>query len=422
MTVSPSAGARTWTPTGSPSSPVPKGTLIGRVAGQVGRDRAHVAQIHGERIGGLGAEREGGGRRRRGQQDVEALVGRLEVSDDQGANLLRFAVVGVVVARRQGVRPEHDASLHLGAETLRTRAQVHLGDVGRSIHHPQAVPDAVVAGQVRRRLGRGDQVVGREAVHGGRHVDLLHLGPRRGQCVGGLPGARHHVGGDPLGADQFRDDADPQTVHAFTQTSGSRWRHTRKRCGVGRVGAGDHVEQQGGVGHVGRQRPDLIERAGEGDQPEARDQAVGRLGSDHAAERGGLTDGAAGVRAQAERRRSRPTRRRRCPPTTRPGPGAGPEDCGWARRPSSPSRIPWRTRRGWSCRRSPRPPPPGAARPWRRRGAASHPGSGTSRSSAHPWCTGCPSAPRAPPPVARGHGRRRPLRLPGWPWPGPTPR
>ena len=62
---SPSAGASTCTPTGRPSSPVPNGTRHRRVAGQVRRDRAHVAQVHRQRVGGLGAERERDGRRRR---------------------------------------------------------------------------------------------------------------------------------------------------------------------------------------------------------------------------------------------------------------------------------------------------------------------------------------------------------------------
>ena len=89
----------------------------GRVAGQVGRDGAHVVEVHGERVSGLGSQGERRGRRRRGQQDVEVRVGGFEVTDDQGANLLGLAVVGVVVPGRQGVGPEHDAPLDLGTET-----------------------------------------------------------------------------------------------------------------------------------------------------------------------------------------------------------------------------------------------------------------------------------------------------------------
>ena len=58
-----------------------------------------------------------------------------------------------------------------------------------------------------------------------------------------------------------------------------------------------------------RERSDLIERRRERDQAVARDAAVGRLEADDAAERGGLPDRAAGVRAERERHhRPRPRR------------------------------------------------------------------------------------------------------------------
>ena len=96
-----------------------EGHRHGGVAGQVGRDRADVVEVHGERVGGLGAERERGGGRGRRQQHVEALVGGGEVAADQRADLLGLAVEGVVVAGRQGVGAEHDPALHLGAEARR---------------------------------------------------------------------------------------------------------------------------------------------------------------------------------------------------------------------------------------------------------------------------------------------------------------
>ena len=60
-----------------------------------------------------------------------------------------------------------------------------------------------------------------------------------------------------------------------------------------------------------RERADVIERAGEGDQPVARDAAVGRRDADHAAERRRLADGAAGVRAERDHRRALRHHRRR---------------------------------------------------------------------------------------------------------------
>ena len=98
-----SAGASTCTPTGSPSSPVPKGTETRRVAREVGRDGADVVHVHRHRVVHLGPEVEGGRRRGRAEQDVERLVGPVERLHHQRADPLRLGVVGVVVAGGQGV-------------------------------------------------------------------------------------------------------------------------------------------------------------------------------------------------------------------------------------------------------------------------------------------------------------------------------
>src|SRR5690606_21724090 len=63
-----------------------------RVAGQAGRHRALVVHVHGERVGGLGAQRERRARRGRAEQHVEVLVGGLEVPQDQRPHLLGLAV------------------------------------------------------------------------------------------------------------------------------------------------------------------------------------------------------------------------------------------------------------------------------------------------------------------------------------------
>ena len=64
------------------------------------------------------------------------------------------------------------------------------------------------------------------------------------------------------------------------------------------VGARDGLEQERRVANVLGERADLIEGRREGDEPVARDSAVGRLESDHAAEGGGLPHGPAGVGAE----------------------------------------------------------------------------------------------------------------------------
>ena len=103
------------------------GTRHRRVPGEVRRDRAHVVQVHRQRIGGLRAELERGGRRGRRRAAGRTARTRREVAGDERAHLLRLAVVRVVVAGRQRVGAEHDAPLHLGAEAGGARRRVHRG-------------------------------------------------------------------------------------------------------------------------------------------------------------------------------------------------------------------------------------------------------------------------------------------------------
>src|SRR5918992_4447769 len=99
------------------------------VAGEVDGNGEHIRQIHGERVGSALSEPERGGGRSGAGDEVDGLVGPLEVLNDQGAHFLRLAVVGVVVAGRKRVGPEHDPALHFGAETLRPGARGHRHDV-----------------------------------------------------------------------------------------------------------------------------------------------------------------------------------------------------------------------------------------------------------------------------------------------------
>src|SRR5204862_429581 len=73
-----------------------------------------------------------------------------------------LAVEGLVVAGREGVRPEHDPALRLVAEPFVARARVELTDIALGLCSV-AVADTVVAGQVRGSFRRGDQVVARQA-------------------------------------------------------------------------------------------------------------------------------------------------------------------------------------------------------------------------------------------------------------------
>ena len=81
---------------------------------------------------------------------------------------------------------------------------------------PQAVAHAVVAGQVARRLGRGDEVVGGQAVDRRPGTDTSStLAPGGGEGVGGGVEPGQHVGVDAVA--QLGDDADPQAVDAVVE-------------------------------------------------------------------------------------------------------------------------------------------------------------------------------------------------------------
>ena len=84
---------------------------------------------------------------------------------------------------------------------------------------PQPVAHAVVAGEVRRRLGRRDQVVRRQAVGELGHRDLLDLGPGLGQGVGRLVHPGRHVGRAAL--DEVAAQPDAHTLHAACTGAGS---------------------------------------------------------------------------------------------------------------------------------------------------------------------------------------------------------
>ena len=229
----------------------------------------------------------------------------------------------------------------------------------------QAVAHAVVAGEVRRRLGRRDEVVRRQAVHArSARCTRSTVAPAFSSASAACSTAARTSGWMPSASvsSSTMPMRRPSTPRSTTGSTGVG--RVGDRRGVERVVAGDHVEQQRGVGDGGGERADLVERARERDEAVARHQPVGGLHADDAAQRGGLADRAAGVGAEPERRVARPRPR---PPTRRSSRRArvtGRAGCGWARTPSSRWTSPSRTRRGWSCRPG---TAPGARRAARRR-------------------------------------------------------
>ena len=262
-----------------------------------------------------------------------------------------LAVVGLVVAGGERVGAEHDPALDLGAEAL-ARGSPRTSRSGRRRSAPEAVADAVVAGEVRRGLGRGDHVVGGDAVRRRAAARSPTTSPPSSSISSTVRSKTSRDAGLDalrLAGELLRDAeaAGPSGPRGSAAPPRPRSRPRSSRRGRGPRSA---REQQGGVGDVAGQRAALVERGGEGDHPVARDRAVGGLQADDPAERGGLADRAAGVGAD---------RAGREPPGDRGGRAArgaardalavpGVERP--ARSPSSRSRSPSRTRPCWSCR------------------------------------------------------------------------
>ena len=146
-----------------------------RDARDVARHREDVAQIHLQRIAGLFAGFERRRRAGRAENHVALLERLVEVALDQRAHLQGLHVIRVVIAAGQGVRADHDSALHFFAETLGARLGEQLDDVLHRLLGAMAEMHAVVAGEIARRLARGDHVIRGDAIFGvrQRHIDQL---------------------------------------------------------------------------------------------------------------------------------------------------------------------------------------------------------------------------------------------------------
>ena len=107
------------------------------------------------------------------------------VAAHERADLLRLQVVGVVVAGAQHVGAEHDPALDLRAEALASGLLVHLLEIPRAFG-AEAVAHAVVAREVRARLGGGDDVVRGDRVGRVRQLDVCRA-PRRARARSRAP-------------------------------------------------------------------------------------------------------------------------------------------------------------------------------------------------------------------------------------------
>ena len=191
---------------------------------------------------------------------------------------------------------------------------------------------AAASRSARRRSARGWSWL-RRSRRGSRSA-MAYSACGRSTSTSVAPSARERV------------QAASKAARTSASTPGVEQRRAARRC-AGRAtspvsaavivghGRGDAVESRGSLpaitrataprrAHGARERADLIERRGEGDQAVARDAAVGRLEPDDAAERRRLADRAAGVGAERERRHAAPPPRPPIRRSSRRGCGRGP--------------------------------------------------------------------------------------------------
>ena len=174
----------------------------------------------------------------------------------------------------------------------------------------QPVAHAVIAGEVRRGLGRRDDVIGRQRILRVRQADLDRLGARVAQPFDALVPQRVDLRGHAVDA-IFGGNSDALALEIARQTR-FLFRHRQiERGRILGVEPAHHFEQDRAVAHRLGHRPGLVERARERDDPPARAAAIGRLDPANAGEGGRLADRAAGVGAGNARREPRRDRRRR---------------------------------------------------------------------------------------------------------------
>ena len=133
-----------------------------------------------------------------------------------------------------------------------------------------------------------------------REVDFVVAGAPGLEFVDGVPERLHDGLVGPL--EEFGWNADREPVDVAVGGVGQALGGSLVLAGgrVVLVWPCDHFEQFGGLLDGGRDRADLFETVGVGDESVPRDQAVGRFDADDATERGGTTNRAAGVRSERQ--------------------------------------------------------------------------------------------------------------------------
>ena len=235
----------------------PAGDTDGRQTGEIDRNRQQIRQIHGQGVVGVGTRTEGCGGSRRCQQNIHALKCRIKVTSDQRPHLLSFLVVSIDVARREGIGADQDPTLHLGAEPFSTTARRHRCQ-GLRILRSITVFHAVVTGEVRRRLGRRDHVVGRNSIGEAGTTQLHKLSAETLQ----LGGSRHdrllHLRIKAVGFKAFSDQANLQSPNVLIQSGEVIRYRSLQAGGITGIRTSHHLKQLRRIRNAGRERADLV--------------------------------------------------------------------------------------------------------------------------------------------------------------------
>ena len=172
----------------------------GRKARQRGRHSEDVVQIHGQRIGTFFPQAKGGAGRGRGQQQITAFPRPVKVAGDECAHFLRLRVIGIVKASREHIGAKEDAALHLCAKACRAGGGIHVLQIGPIRQVTQAITHAIIAGEVGRSFGGGNDVISGQRIFGVRQRHIDNLGARILQPIYALFPQGFNFGGHAIDA------------------------------------------------------------------------------------------------------------------------------------------------------------------------------------------------------------------------------
>jgi len=229
-----------------------------------------------------------------------------------------FDLVVAMLAGRYADVPVRDlkarALVDRVANTFTTRPAIHAAQVAADIAGAVTVLHPIKAVQVGSCLHPADHKISRNAVHGVRHGNVFDN--FRAHSTQNLGGAAH--GGFDLRRQRllvhfarFRvEECDAEVIgreanaHAldalFQRGQVILHRHGGRRR-IGRIHAGDGLQHQRRIGYIAGNRAWAIDGGCKSDQPIAGDAPVGGFQPHHAAKRGRLANGTAGIGSNRER-------------------------------------------------------------------------------------------------------------------------